>query len=142
MHSMKETRNRYAEALAMYESGLSIADVAAHYGVTRQAMWEWMKRRGATFRQRERFKEANHFYRGGKRSSDRCHNTLETAIKKGIVERKTACESCGQSITLRDGRSGIQAHHCDYNKPLDVMWLCQPCHHEWHKNNKAIPERR
>ena len=35
-------------------------------------------------------------------------------------------------------KNRIQAHHCDYNKPLEVMWLCQKCHHEWHKNNKAV----
>jgi ribosomal protein L37AE/L43A len=22
-----------------------------------------------------------------------------------------------------------------------VIWLCQKCHHEWHKNNKAIERK-
>jgi hypothetical protein len=25
------------------------------------------------------------------------------------------------------------AHHEDYDRPLDVMWLCQPCHKQRHK---------
>lgn len=55
-----------------------------------------------------------------------------------VIERKYTCEKCGANVVFADGRTGIQAHHCDYNKPLEVMWLCQKCHHEWHKNNKAV----
>jgi hypothetical protein len=60
---------------------------------------------------------------------------------KGIVERKTYCEQCGNRGRFKDGRNAIQAHHPDYNDPLRVMWLCQKCHHEWHKNFKAIERR-
>lgn len=40
------------------------------------------------------------------------------------------CESCGQSATDR--------HHDNYNKPLEIRWLCAPCHREWHKINKTV----
>lgn len=35
------------------------------------------------------------------------------------------CERCGR-------RRRVQAHHDDYDKPLEVRWLCPPHHREWH----------
>lgn len=43
------------------------------------------------------------------------------ALKKGILIKKP-CEVCGQ---LR-----VEAHHEDYNKSLDVKWLCRKHHLE------------
>lgn len=136
----KRKRN-YPEAISLYEKGMSIEEVAKFYGRTRQAMWEWMKARNVKMRSRLRFGKQNHFYRGGIKASDKAQNVLEAAIKKGIAHRSSSCETCGFQGTFKDGRSSIQAHHPDYNKPLEVMWLCQKCHHNWHKNFKA-KERR
>jgi len=44
------------------------------------------------------------------------------AVKRGDVHMSTACEDCGRD------NDKLQAHHCDYSKPLDVRWLCAPCH--------------
>lgn len=55
------------------------------------------------------------------------HDKVYYAIKTGKITKKP-CEVCGSM--------SAEAHHCDYNKPLDVMWLCKKCHTEWHKNNK------
>lgn len=130
-------QERYGEAVDMYERGLSIQEVADFYQITRQAMWKILGRRGCKFRDKRTFGIENRFHRGTK-ANGYAQNALEYAVRKGIVERKTACEACGDRGTFKDGRTKIQAHHSDYNKPLSVMWLCQRCHHEWHKNNKAI----
>lgn len=105
-------------------------------------MWDVLKRRGTKMRAQERLGAANNFYRGGKTASDRAQDIIEKAVKRGIIKRPLKCEKCGGVKIFCDGRSGIQGHHPDYNKPLEVMWLCQPCHNEWHRNNRAIMERR
>ena len=128
----------YDQALHWYEQGFSIQNIAALYGVTRQAMWAILKRRGCVFRDNRRYGQENHFHRGTK-ADDRAQGITERAIESGLLKRPGVCETCKQPNVFKDGRSGIQAHHCDYNKPLEVMWLCQKCHHKWHKENQAIP---
>lgn len=125
---------KYDTAVGLYDSGLSIQDIADYYGITRQAMWMILKRRGCEFRDQLRYGEDNHFSRGGKTASDRIHDLTERAIEKGLLVRKTYCEKCGASDQV------ICAHHSDYNKPLQVEWLCRPCHFEWHKQNKPIEQ--
>ncbi|MCK4822908.1 helix-turn-helix domain-containing protein [bacterium] len=133
---MRKQSEKYNQAVAMYEQGMSVGDLARYYRITRQAMHKILKRRGAKFRSNLRYGAKNHFYRGTK-ASDRAQNLLEKAIEKGIVERKTYCENCGDTGTFKDGRTKIQAHHSDYSQPLKAKWLCQKCHHKWHKKNKA-----
>jgi len=130
-------QSKYDSAKTMYERGMSIQEVADFFQITRQAMWKILQRRGTKMRPNLKHDKDNHFYRGTK-AHDPAQNLLEKAIKRGVIERKTNCETCGDSGTFKDGRSKIQAHHSDYNRPLDVMWLCQKCHHKWHKENKAI----
>lgn len=55
------------------------------------------------------------------------HQIFQKAIDTGEIQ-KQPCEVCGKEET--------EAHHDDYNKPLEVRWLCKDCHKEWHRNNK------
>ncbi len=133
----KLTPDQAAECVKMYESGLSLAPIAVYFEVSRQAMWDLLRRRTA-MRSQKRFGKDNHFNRGGVSANDKAQNILEQAVKDGIVQRQTHCGTCGDTGTFKDGRTKIQAHHQDYNKPLDVSWICQKCHHKWHKSNKPI----
>ena len=46
------------------------------------------------------------------------------ALKLGHLTKKTWCSGCGCS----EDEHRIEAHHARYDKPLDVIWLCTPCH--------------
>ena len=48
-------------------------------------------------------------------------DALRHAVDRGQVQKPSQCAWCGSSASL-------QAHHEDYSKPLDVVWLCVPCH--------------
>lgn len=137
MIDMAAHRKNYDEAVRMYDAGLSIQDVADFYGQSRQSMWMILKRRGCVFRQQLKYGEENHFFRGTT-DDDYAQGVVEKAIKKGILHRMP-CQICGANGYFKNGNHEVQAHHSDYNKPLDVIWMCQKCHYEWHKNNKAIP---
>lgn len=133
----KLNEDNAALAVAMYNDGSSVQIVADHFKVSRQAMWDVLRKR-TTMRSNRRSGSDNPFYRGGITEDDYAQNLVEQALKDGTLLRPDCCEECGKSGIFKDGRTAIQAHHPDYNKPLQVMWLCQRCHHEWHKHNKAI----
>lgn len=135
----KLTPDQADECVRLYEGGLSLAPIAKYFGVSRQAMWDLLRRR-TVMRSGLRYGKDNHFYRDGERADDHAQTMVEVAIKQGVMERKSVCEECGSSGRFKNGRNQVQAHHDDYNKPLDVRWLCQKCHHKWHKTN--TPKRK
>lgn len=51
-------------------------------------------------------------------------------VKSGHLLRSSVCELCkNQAIT--------EAHHTDYGRPLDVMWLCDACHGLCHRDDSV-----
>lgn len=53
------------------------------------------------------------------------HDRLLRAVKKGLIVKPNCCSICHQPCKP-------EAHHPDYSKPLEVLWLCQPCHRNQH----------
>jgi len=57
----------------------------------------------------------------------RAHNIVNNAIRDNKLF-KEPCEVCGSS-------DNVHAHHDDYLKPLNIRWLCDSHHREWHKEH-------
>lgn len=51
----------------------------------------------------------------------KARHAVRTALFKGIITRPVLCQKC-------QGDKKIEAHHPDYSRPLEVMWLCNTCH--------------
>ena len=69
---------------------------------------------------------------------DRAGNKARWAVRQGRLIKPDKCEDCHKSVTLT-------MHHEDYDKPLEVVWLCRKCHSKRHmddiirKYNEANP---
>ncbi len=131
------SEDQVLQSIDLYNSGFSYQEIGELWGVSRQSMWELLKTRGVKSRPKLKYGKDNHFYRGGKVSDPYVWSITDKAILRGRLIPEP-CEVCGANGTMADGRNEVQAHHDDYNKPLDVRWLCQKDHYEWHKTNKPI----
>lgn len=77
----------------------------------------------------ELHKEQTKMWRSVDKRRNKCHNAVARAIKSGDLYR-LPCERCGEAKSL--------AHHENYDEPLNVVWLCQPCHKQRHKEIKEL----
>jgi hypothetical protein len=57
----------------------------------------------------------------------RARSMVSCAIKNGYLTRPDNCSGCDSN------KGKIEAHHPDYSKPLEVVWLCRKCHMSEHR---------
>lgn len=60
-----------------------------------------------------------------KEEKQRCNFLVRAAKQKGFLEKRP-CEICGNKYK-------VCAHHEDYRKPFEIIWLCHICHRKRHK---------
>ena len=73
------------------------------------------------------------------------HNKVKYAVVTGTLTKPDKCQMCGtpaikmfirsnpwtnEVIYVVKGR--LVAHHENYDKPLEVIWLCRRCHYLKH----------
>lgn len=57
-------------------------------------------------------------------------SAVGNALLKNEIEKPIYCELCGVFDVT------IHAHHEDYSKPLEVLWLCHNCHMSLHASQR------
>lgn len=80
----------------------------------------------ANIRQKQRYKEKE-----SSAQKIRARNILNNKLAGGYIQ-KQPCERCGAT-------DRIHAHHDDYSKPPDVMWLCPKHHKDRHRELEKDP---
>ena len=65
-------------------------------------------------------------YRKNNPEKAKANGVINDMLRCGIITRPEVCSSCGI-------RCKPQAHHPDYSKPKEVIWLCVKCHSKLHR---------
>lgn len=80
---------------------------------------------------KEAIAEYSKKYKGTHTQEDITRRKTNLAIKKGILKRKP-CSVCDNIKS--------DAHHFDYNRPLEVIWLCRKHHRLLHGAQNSLIE--
>ena len=56
---------------------------------------------------------------------------VSNAVRDGRLVKPNQCSVCG-------GKGSPEAHHPEYGKPLEVVWMCRKCHRSLHKRLDKI----
>ena len=95
-----------------------------------QREYKRQRRSNPEFREKER--EYNRVYAKVRRPARttpeqyKARYTVNNALRSGKLVRPLLCEACQEPRRLH------AHHHLGYDHPLDVRWLCQPCHARAH----------
>jgi hypothetical protein len=85
------------------------------------------RERGKNKERMQNTTEVTRAWRAEDKRRAKAHSAVAYAIRKGDLVRMP-CVRCGEQKSV--------GHHEDYDKPLEVTWLCQPCHKQRHKELK------
>lgn len=104
-------------------------DVTEHRNKNLEKIREYDRARG---KESKRIKATTEITRAWRAEDSRrlvAHSQVAKAIRNGTLVRQP-CVRCAEAKSI--------AHHEDYDHPLVVMWLCQACHKQRHKELLTI----
>lgn len=101
-----------------------------YYGENREAIIKRCKRYNQTPIGRVTCKKAMVNHRKKYPERRRAHVKLQQAVRLGVLKKPNCCV-----VDSSDCSDRLEAHHEDYSKPLQVIWLCS-VHHNWVHNQE------
>ena len=115
-------------------------DVKINYIVNKDYYKEYDKERDKTEKRRsmrkeyaknnpEKIREIKRRWARKNKHKRNAQSKARRAVLSGLLVKPNKCSKCGN-------KAKIEAHHEDYNKPLDVIWLCNSCHTKEHYKSK------
>lgn len=102
--------------------------------VARRSNVMYMRRARASNPERFRERERNFSRSRDWNNKSEARYALNLAVRRGYVVRPPSCSRCG-------AQERLAAHHSDYSKPFDVIWLCSTCHGKEHRKN-VLPTKQ
>lgn len=74
------------------------------------------------------------FYKNRWPAKSEAHRLVQAALSHKEIIKPDNCSACSKEATGHK----LHAHHDDYNKPLDIIWLCNKCHLGRHKDSPSV----
>jgi hypothetical protein len=105
-------------------------DVADHRAVNLEKCRAYDVERAKRSERKHRNAEQAKCYRANDKRRSPAALKVCRAVASGKLIR-LPCERCGRT-------DHIHAHHEDYDKPLEVVWLCPVCHKARHAEMKKL----
>jgi hypothetical protein len=96
-----------------------------HYEANRESVQT--KARLNYEKNRQRYSEYDKSKKGTIENSAR--QKLNSAVKLRKIIKPKCCQDCDENVP----KGKLHGHRNDYNKPLDVEWLCSACHGVRHR---------
>lgn len=113
-----ETVSKYREKnkrIISFKESIKRSNDKDRFQRNREKHLKWSKNN------REMLNEYQRQWYQNNKEKRKAHVVLNRAVKSGIVMRPDKCSECFKNCKP-DG------HHSDYNKPLEIVWLCRACH--------------
>lgn len=121
-------KEKYIRNLKLYwrwkDENYSIRGLSKMYKISHVRVWQIVKKINKEYEEYEKGREKQNI-------KSRANQQISRLIKSEKIKRKKTCEYCKE-------KSETVAHHENYFKPLEIIWLCKSCHRKLHCEKEKI----